>query len=127
MGSSIRTKRIYDQSDDSDGTRILVDRLWPRGIKKENAKVDMWMKDVAPSDELRKWFRHGEEGRWPEFRNRYAEELAGQEKRERLREIAEMSSKGNVTLLYASRNTEANNAVVVQELASEIAKDEPGQ
>jgi uncharacterized protein YeaO (DUF488 family) len=81
------------------------------------------MKDLAPSDRLRKWFKHSE-GRWPEFRRRYADELAAPERRTLLEEIAEMSRKGNVTLLYASRNREMNNAVVVQHFASDLAAKE---
>ncbi len=119
----IRTKRAYDESDEADGTRILVDRLWPRGIKKQDADVDIWMKDLAPSTDLRKWLKHGL-GRWSEFKRRYEEELAEPERQELLQQIADMSVKGNVTLLYASKNTEENNAVVVKQSASEMAARE---
>jgi len=108
----IKIKRIYDKREEDDGRRILVDRLWPRGIKKETAGIDEWMKDIAPGDELRKWFSH-EPSRWQEFRKRYKEELKG--KRELVNKLLEESEKGNVTLLFAAKDTEHNNAVVLKE------------
>ena len=109
----IAIKRIYDPPAPSDGRRILVDRLWPRGVAKEAAKLDEWLKEIAPSDELRTWFGH-DPARWEEFRARYREELHGHaELIERLRAEAK---KGVVTLLFAARDEEHNNAVVLKEL-----------
>lgn len=109
----IKLKRVYDPYADSDGKRILVDRLWPRGIKKEDARMDLWLKDIAPSNELRKWFGH-DPGRWQEFRRRYREEL--KEKSDLVRELRKAASKGTVTLLYSAKDTEHNNAVVLKEV-----------
>jgi uncharacterized protein YeaO (DUF488 family) len=108
----ITLKRIYEEADSSDGYRILVDRLWPRGLSKEKAKVDEWMKEVAPSNELRKLF-HGGELAWAEFEKQYREELKthlGE-----LRTLAERAKTLKVTLLYSSKNSEQNNATVLKE------------
>lgn len=105
----IATERVYDRSA-TKGTRILVDRLWPRGIKKE--AVDLWVKEVAPSDNLRKWFAHKEE-RWPEFKKRYKEELKG--KTAEIKKIKELARKGNILLLFGAKDQERNNAVVLKE------------
>jgi uncharacterized protein YeaO (DUF488 family) len=108
----IRIKRIYEQAGEEDGFRILVDRLWPRGLSKEKAKVDLWLKEVAPSGELRKWFSHDPE-KWAEFKEKYAKELAA--KQFLLKEIRRMETeKGTVTLLYSARDVEHNNAVALQ-------------
>jgi uncharacterized protein YeaO (DUF488 family) len=114
----LQIKRIYDEADPSDGLRILVDRLWPRGISKERARVDRWEKELAPSDGLRRWFGHDPE-RWQEFKSRYGSELEGQG--ELLHEIAAQAAKGAVTLLYAAKDEEHNNAVVLQELLGKVA------
>jgi uncharacterized protein YeaO (DUF488 family) len=111
----IRIKRIYEKQKRTDGKRILVDRLWPRGIKKESAKIDLWLKDIAPSNELRKWFSH-DPAKWTKFRNRYKKELKG--KPDLLNQLREESKKGDVTLLFSAKNTEHNNAVVLKELLS---------
>ncbi|WP_432346293.1 DUF488 domain-containing protein [Shinella yambaruensis] len=108
----VAIKRIYDEADPADGTRILVDRLWPRGLSKQKAGFDLWMKDVAPSSALRKWFDHKPE-RWPEFQARYREELQGNPALEDLRERAEA---GTVTLLYGARNREFNHAAVLADV-----------
>lgn len=109
----IRIKRIYDPPAAGDGRRVLVDRLWPRGLSKDEVKVDEWLKEIAPSDELRKWFGH-DPARWEEFRTRYREELKLHgELLERLRAEAR---KGTVTLLFAAKDEEHNNAVVLKEL-----------
>jgi uncharacterized protein YeaO (DUF488 family) len=109
----IRIKRIYDPPSPEDGRRVLVDRLWPRGMSREKACIDEWLKEIAPSDGLRKWFGH-DPARWGEFRQRYLEELQGQRDiLERLRAEAKM---GTVSLLYAAKNAEQNNAVVLREL-----------
>ena len=108
----ITLKRIYDEADSSDGHRILVDRLWPRGVSKEKAKVDEWMKEVAPSNELRKLF-HGGGLSWAEFEKQYQEELKTHI--EELRALAEIAKTLKVTLLYSSKNNEQNNATVLKE------------
>jgi uncharacterized protein YeaO (DUF488 family) len=110
----IKIKRIYEPAAEEDGFRILVDRLWPNGIKKEKAKIDLWLKEVAPSDELRKWFSHDPE-EWEEFKKKYAKELA--RKQELLKEIRQIETeKGTVTLLYSARDVEHNNAVALKEV-----------
>ena len=108
----VRIKRVYDEPAADDGTRILVDRLWPRGISREKAAFETWMKDVAPSSDLRKWFDHRPE-RWVEFQQRYREELRGNPEVEALRKMA---ATGAVTLLYGSRNREFNHARVLAEV-----------
>jgi uncharacterized protein YeaO (DUF488 family) len=109
----IRIKRIYEEPDGQDGTRILVDRLWPRGLTKEKAKVDLWLKDVAPSTELRRWFAH-DAAKWTEFQTRYREELHKNE--EPLSLLKQAAAKGTVTLLYGARDQQHNEAVVLQRL-----------
>jgi uncharacterized protein YeaO (DUF488 family) len=114
--SVMRLKRVYDDASPEDGTRVLVDRLWPRGLSREAAKVDLWFKDVAPSDKLRHWFNH-DPLRWPEFRMRYRAELAeNSEDLETLRRL--VAGKKPVTLLFAAKNTEHNNAVALKERLS---------
>jgi len=109
---AIKIKRIYDLSDDADGLRVLVDRLWPRGISKEKARVNEWLKEIAPSDKLRTWFGHKPE-RWHEFQKRYCEELKSAERLELIHRLRALAKKETVTLLYAARNSEHNNAVVL--------------
>jgi uncharacterized protein YeaO (DUF488 family) len=108
----LRVKRVYSLASEGDGFRILVDRLWPRGVGKDKAKVDLWIRDIAPSDELRGWFAHKEE-RWQEFKRFYFREL--EEKKDRLDIIVEKLKDGPVTLLYGAKNTEFNNAVALKE------------
>ena len=111
----IRIKRIYDPPSPDDGRRVLVDRLWPRGLARDEAKLDEWLKEIAPSDDLRKWFGH-DPARWEEFRGRYREELASHgELLDRLRAEAR---KETVTLLFAAKDEERNNAVVLREILS---------
>jgi uncharacterized protein YeaO (DUF488 family) len=112
MAPHIQLKRVYDPPDSHDGRRVLVDRLWPRGLSKAAAHVDVWLKEVAPTPELRKWFGHQPE-RWPEFRKRYLEEL---DRNPALTELRQVTAEGPVTLLYAARDTERNDAVVLAEL-----------
>jgi uncharacterized protein YeaO (DUF488 family) len=109
----INLKRIYDPPSHADGKRILVDRLWPRGIKKEDAKLDEWLKDIAPSSELRKWFGH-EPNKWSEFKTRYQKELAG--KADIVKPLRDAAKKGVVTLLFSAKDIERNNAVVLKEV-----------
>jgi uncharacterized protein YeaO (DUF488 family) len=110
----IKIKRIYETSNTDDGFRILVDRLWPRGISIERAKLNLWMKEIAPSDDLRKWFSHDPE-KWEEFKRSYIGEL--KDKSALLNEIKEIE-KGNkdVTLVYSAKDKEHNNAVVLEEI-----------
>jgi uncharacterized protein YeaO (DUF488 family) len=108
----LQVKRVYDPPAPGDGVRVLVDRLWPRGLRKEAAAVDEWIRDCAPSDELRKWFAH-DRGKWNEFKRRYFAELAGHE--EAIAPLRELSGKKRVTLLFGATDTECNNAVALQE------------
>ncbi len=112
---NITIKRIYDEPEPGDGTRVLVDRLWPRGIKKEKAALDLWLKEVAPSDELRKWFQHEPE-KFAEFRRRYEAELHTPEKQEALAKLHRLASEGPLTLLFAARDSEHNNACVLRDV-----------
>lgn len=114
----IKIKRIYDLPSADDGLRILADRLWPRGITKERAKIDYWYKEIAPSNDLRKWFAHKED-RFKEFSNLYKEELKSQEKT--LKEIKLLSTKKPVTLVYAAKNPQMNNAVVLKDVLDKIS------
>jgi len=107
----IRVKRVYDPPAPADGTRFLVDRLWPRGIKKEDLPVDAWLRDIAPSRELRRWFGH-DPARWDEFRRRYLSELDARP--EALEPIRQAARLGNVTLLYSAHDPDHNNAVALK-------------
>lgn len=104
-------KRVYEQPDKADGRRILIDRLWPRGLTKEKAAVDLWLKEIAPSTELRKWFGHDPE-KWPELQKRYHAELRQND--EAVARLRDEISKGTVTLLYAARDEVHNHASVLQ-------------
>ena len=108
----MKTKRVYEEPDKNDGFRVLVDRLWPRGLSKDRAQVDLWLKEVAPSDALRKWFGH-DRARWAEFKRRYFKELA--DNREAVESIVKKASQRTVTLLYGAKDEECNNAVALQE------------
>jgi uncharacterized protein YeaO (DUF488 family) len=108
----VKLKRAYDPPAASDGKRILIDRLWPRGLKKTDAAINEWMKDVAPSTALRKWFGH-DPGRWPEFRRRYLEELHGH--REELDRLRALARQGTVTLIFSAHDQAHNDAVVLRE------------
>ena len=109
----IRVKRVYETPEIGDGFRILVDRLWPRGLTKERARIDLWLKDVAPSNELRKWFSHDPE-RWEEFKSQYFRELDN-DKTELVKLILKKAEEGVVTLLYAAKNEDNNNAVALKD------------
>ena len=109
---AIRIKRVYQEASHEDGKRILVDRLWPRGLTKEKASVDLWLKDIAPSTELRKWFAH-DPSKWDEFKQRYLDELKANS--EAVQVLKDELKKGPVTLVYAAKDEEHNDALVLQE------------
>jgi uncharacterized protein YeaO (DUF488 family) len=112
----IRIKRAYDPPESADGTRVLVDRLWPRGLAKADAQVDVWAKDAAPSNDLRHWFAH-DVARWLEFRARYRAELANNPGLGELRRMAAQAT--TLTLLFAAKDAEHNNAVVLRDVLRE--------
>lgn len=114
-------KRVYDKKAASDGRRIYVDRLWPRGMTKEAAAIDEWLKDVSPSDNLRKWFGH-EPDKFVEFRRKYIAELSTPEKQTLLKHLAETAKKDTVTLLYSAKGTNYNNAGVLAEVVGKLIK-----
>ncbi|MCK9508443.1 MAG: DUF488 domain-containing protein [Pigmentiphaga sp.] len=105
-------KRAYEPPEDQDGKRVLVDRLWPRGLSKAHGKIDVWLKDIAPSTALRQWFQH-EEAKWPEFQRRYLAELQENPCLDALKALA---GEGRVTLIYAAHDERHNNAVVLRDL-----------
>lgn len=115
-GRDIRLKRIYEPAEASDGARVLVDRLWPRGVTKERAALTAWCKEVAPSTELRRWFGHAP-SRWPAFRQKYRAELA--RKPEALAALRALARQGPVTLLFAARDEARNEAVVLRDVLLE--------
>ena len=112
---SVKSKRVYDAAEAGDGYRVLIDRMWPRGVSRQRAQLDEWARELAPSSELRKWFHHDPE-RFDEFRSRYRQEL--RERRPLLEELRRRARDGPVTLLYAARDREHNDAVVLEELLS---------
>jgi len=109
---SLKLKRVYEEPDATDGRRVLVDRLWPRGLTKERAKVDLWLKEIAPSAELRKWFGH-DPAKWAEFKKRYARELRAHA--EQVAQLKAEAKEGPVTLVYGAKDEEHNDAVVLME------------
>jgi uncharacterized protein YeaO (DUF488 family) len=108
----INVKRVYETPLPEDGLRVLVDRLWPRGLTKEKARIDLWLKDIAPSNELRRWYAHDPE-KWAEFRKRYFEELQDQSKA--VQTVLDLLRQGSVTLLYSSKELHINNAFALKE------------
>jgi uncharacterized protein YeaO (DUF488 family) len=112
MKAHIELKRVYEEPSSSDGLRVLVDRLWPRGLKREDAAIDAWLKEIAPSDRLRRWFKHDPE-KWPEFRRRYLAELRGNEAFDELRAMRRKQRK--LTLLFAAKDSQHNNAAALRE------------
>ena len=112
---SVALKRAYDEPAASDGTRVLVERLWPRGISTERAHIDLWLKDVAPSTELRQWFHHDPQ-KFPEFRRRYQAELKSEAAQEALTKLREIAKQGQLTLVFAARDAEYSNAVILHDL-----------
>lgn len=111
--ANVRLKRAYEPAAADDGTRVLIDRLWPRGVRKDATRLDLWLKDVAPSTELRKWFGH-EPAKWVEFAQRYSDEV--QQHPEAFAQLHELARKGRVTLVYAAHDEEHNDAVVLRSL-----------
>ncbi|MBI5569600.1 MAG: DUF488 family protein [Desulfomonile tiedjei] len=108
----IRLKRAYDAPEEADGYRVLVDRLWPRGVKKEEARIDIWLREMAPSSDLRRWFAHDAE-KWDEFKRRYFSELDGHP--EQVKQLIDRAEAGVVTLVFAAREERFNNAVALKE------------
>jgi uncharacterized protein YeaO (DUF488 family) len=118
----VRIKRVYDTPDKADGMRVLVDRLWPRGLRKEKAAVALWLKEIAPSTELREWFGH-DPARWTEFGHRYRAELARNDGA--VAQLASLSTLGPMTLLYAAHDTEHNQAIVLSAYLNDRLKGGP--
>lgn len=114
---NIKIKRVYEPSEKEDGIRILVDRLWPRGLTKEKAGIDLWLKEIAPSNELRKWFNHDPAKR-KEFKQRYYHEL--KKNKEAVSQLKEQLKKGTATLVYSAKDEEYNNAVALKELLKDL-------
>lgn len=112
--SHVKIKRVYEEPDGSDGYRVLVDRLWPRGIKKEDAHLDAWLKEIAPSNDLRKWYGHDED-KWAEFSRKYMNELSAPDKQEMLDELARKADSGNLTLLCGAKDPSHSNAEVLRQ------------
>jgi uncharacterized protein YeaO (DUF488 family) len=124
--SRIALKRVYDEPSDSDGFRVLVDRLWPRGLTKAAARIDLWLRDLAPSNDLRKWF-HAHREHWKEFRQKYLTELHAPAAEKALKQLYEsLDGEGAVTLLFASKNTDQNNATVLKEFVEGMKKPPKG-
>jgi uncharacterized protein YeaO (DUF488 family) len=113
----IRLKRVYEKPAGADGRRVLVDRLWPRGLTKQEAQIDDWLKEVAPSNRLRKWFGH-DPARWTEFKKRYAAELKGH--RGQAEQLAQKAKKRTITLLFGAKDVEHNNAVAFKEYIEKL-------
>ncbi len=118
MKHELKLKRVYEPPHKDDGTRILVDRLWPRGLTKEKAKVDLWLKEIAPSTELRKWFGHDPK-KWRSFRERYQTELKHHS--DQLKLLKSKAKEGTVTLIYGARDQEHNEALVLKEFLERMA------
>jgi len=123
---AVAVKRVYESVSRSDGARVLVDRLWPRGLRKSEIALDEWLRDLAPSDELRQWF-HAQPERWLLFRKRYLKELARPDAENDLRKLYSLAHKRKrLTLLYASKNQQHNNAVVLKDLLDGMRKPPTG-
>ena len=123
---SVAIKRVYESASRSDGARVLVDRLWPRGLTKERAAVDEWLRNLAPSNELRQWF-HARPDHWDSFRKKYLKELKQPEAEDALRQLYQLAHKRrHLTLLFASKNETRNNALVLKELLDGMRKPPTG-
>lgn len=118
----IDLERVYGATERGGGARVLVDRVWPRGVRKESLGLDLWLRELGPSDELRKWFGHRPE-RWEEFRRRYRTELRGGRQQELLGQLTELAQNGPVTLLYGARDEQRNQAVVLREVLQERLRE----
>jgi uncharacterized protein YeaO (DUF488 family) len=119
----LKIKRAYEKKAASDGKRIYVDRLWPRGLSKGEFAIDEWLKELSPSDQLRKWFGH-EPAKFSEFRKRYSQELSTPEQQVLLKRIARMAEETDITLVYSAKDPEHNNAVVLAEIIERLMKAE---
>lgn len=119
--ANVLLKRAYEPAAAEDGTRVLVDRLWPRGVSKDDAAIDLWLKDLAPSTQLRKWFGH-DPARWGEFQRRYADEV--DQHPELFKQLRDLAQKGRVTLVYAAHDEAHNDAVVLHRLL--LGRGKPG-
>jgi len=115
----IKLKRVYEPVKRGDGRRVLVERLWPRGLRKDDRRISEWLRDVAPSPELRRWYGH-DPAKWAQFRRRYRSELHRPEWRRLLDALADKARRGTVTLVYAARDTERNSAVVLRETLADM-------
>jgi uncharacterized protein YeaO (DUF488 family) len=113
----LKVKRVYDEPAKSDGHRVLVDRIWPRGLKKTEARIDAWLTEIAPSTALRKWFKH-DPGKWEQFKKKYGAELKAH--REEVEKLATESRKRSVTLLFGAKDTAHNNALALKEYIEEL-------
>jgi uncharacterized protein YeaO (DUF488 family) len=122
---SVSVKRVYEPARKGDGRRVLVDRLWPRGLTKEGAGIDEWLRDLAPSNELRKWY-HSQPERWDEFRKRYLTELYSERARVALDHLYQLQERGKLTLLFAAKNENRNNAIVLRDLLEGARKPPTG-
>ncbi|MGA9364772.1 MAG: DUF488 family protein [Bacteroidota bacterium] len=111
----IKLKRIYEKAERTDGKRVLIDRLWPRGVRKEEAHIDEWLREIAPSDELRRWYGHKPE-RWEDFRKRYRAELSKASLKELVGKLRRKGKRSTVTLLFAATDSEHSNAAVLKEI-----------
>ncbi len=122
---AVAVKRVYEEPSARDGKRVLVDRLWPRGLTKERAAIEAWLRDLAPSNELRQWF-HSQPERWEEFRKRYLKELSSNRAQAALNKLYDLERRGKLTLLFASTNQEHNNATVLRDLLEGARKPPTG-
>ena len=118
---TVQVRRIYDEAQKSDGTRVLVDRVWPRGVSKDKAELDEWVKDVAPSTDLRKWYSHDPE-KFDEFARRFREELKGDDAAKALDDLRELAQKGTLTLLTAAKRDDISQATVLAEILNDDDK-----
>jgi uncharacterized protein YeaO (DUF488 family) len=118
----LKVKRVYEKKSAGDGKRIYVDRLWPRGLNKEAAAIDEWLKELSPSDGLRRWFGH-EPNKFPEFRQKYIEELSLPERQAQIARLAELAAGMDITLVYSARDSQHNNAVVLAELIDRAIRE----
>lgn len=115
----IQVKRVYEDYDASEGKRVLVDRLWPRGLTKDKAGIDVWLKDIAPSAELRKWFNH-DPAKWPEFKKRFHKEL--DHNKSSVDQLKKIADSGKIVIVYGAKDQQHNNAVVIAEYLNQFAQ-----